>query len=84
MKKKNVITVTSVDYIQLSQLGISEQGMQDLCDSNRITFGDANHTLVTLNRIEDVFSNVGNNKDLKKIQKLIDEHGELFYIDLES
>tara|TARA_R110000824_G_scaffold201667_1_gene385725 strand:- start:2262 stop:2492 length:231 start_codon:yes stop_codon:yes gene_type:complete len=71
-------------FIPVSEIGLSDQGMVDISESSRITFGDANRTLYTFDRLID-HVNFDNESDITLIKKAQEDYGlETEYVDLEN
>ena len=70
-------------FIPASELALSNEGWEDINNSSNITFGDANRTLYTLERLQ---QNVefDDPDDEARIDNAIAEHGAFAYIDLEN
>jgi len=71
-------------FIPASSLGLSEEGWENISNSSNITFGDANRTLYTPDRLL-MHVEFDNPDDMRKIEAAKEEGGyEAQYIDLEN
>lgn len=74
-------------FIPVSSLPISEEAKSSISQSGSITFGDANRTMVTLERIKgeiDSYDFETNERDAAIMDALIAKLGPNFYVDLEN
>lgn len=79
-------TVQTASFIPLSDIRISEAGKDLISQSSNITFGDANRTLFSVERLlTHVDFNAKDTAVLERLHKRsINEFNGLLYIDLEN
>ena len=70
-------------FIPASELNLSIEGWENISNSSNITFGDANRTLYTLERLR-IDVEFENENDKAILNAAIDKYGLMFYIDLEN
>jgi DNA/RNA-binding domain of Phe-tRNA-synthetase-like protein len=74
--------IETTRFIASTSLPISARALGSIADSINITFGDANRTMVTLQRFWDEMD--GTKKDKETMERLVKAFGPNFYVDLES
>jgi len=77
------VTFHACKYIPVSALPISEAGHEDISNSSNVTFGDANRTMFTIERLLERVS-FDDENDIKILEAIAKLHGPLTYIDLEN
>jgi len=82
MKTKK-ITVQKCEFILLSDIPISAQGKVDVSESNDLTYGDANRTLVTIRRLL-ALVNWTKDKDAYIVTQVAEQFDPEMYVDLEN
>lgn len=77
------MNIETCAFISLSATGISQDGITEISENSNITFGDANRTLFTIERILRLME-FENPEDTNVLEKLQETFGPLMYIDLEN
>lgn len=73
----------SCQFICISDIPFTVEFTNALTDSDSITFGDANRTLVTAERLlQEV--DIENEEDSQLLERLIEKYGDLCYIDISN
>ena len=80
--KQAEAAIETTRFIPSTSLPISERALGSISNSSKITFGDANRTMITLARFKDKMD--GTVEDNETMDHLIKAFGENFYVDLEN
>lgn len=73
----------TVNLLPASEIGFSEEGWEDISNNGHITFGDANRTLYTAERLNQHVE-FDNEEDQALLDAVIKKYGPTIYIDLEN
>jgi len=76
-------TLNRCEFLELTDLRLSDEAMDCLSQSGNLTFGDANRTLYTLARIKyEIDAEL--ESDIEILNQAIEKYTEHCYIDLEN
>jgi len=78
-----MLSTRKCTFTSISELGLSEEGMEDVRNSPTMYSGDANRTLYSLHRFLTGVT-FRHKADINKVNDAISELGGLAFIDLES
>ena len=73
----------TVELIEASDLPISSEGWENISNCSNITFGDANRSLFSVERIL-ILVDFDDKADQLLFEKIQEVHGPYTYIDLEN
>lgn len=70
-------------FIPVSELPISDEGHENISNSSNVTFGDANRTMFSIERLLERVT-FDKDKDKAILEAIAEQHGQQTYIDLEN
>ena len=75
--------VQQIEYINLSDLFFSANFLEALTNSGSISFGDADYTLVSIERLEPL-AEEAEDSDIALVEEVISKYGDGVMINLEG